>query len=402
MTLAGGYRRRILRAFMSTVGHRRRLHRLMPGDVSGRSHRKERLVLNQLLASLKNRRLIFSIVAGALLIAYLAAPYPSIAMWVGFLFAAYSAVANDSIQTLGTFIASNRDKPWWLCWIFTSVVFVATVLYSWFLFDGDVSHGRLKSKGFEQAPEEFFFLQLAAPVFLWVLTRLKMPVSTTFLLLSCFAASSQGLNAVIAKSVNGYGYAFVCSIALWSLLGRWMQRNFTGKPHPAWRWFQWMTTGCLWSVWLMQDAANIAVYLPRSLSLIEFLVFTGVIVAGLGLLFKMSGESIQQVVDEKSKIVDVRSASVIDLIYAILLYWFKSISETPMSTTWVFIGLLAGRELGMELTRSGEGKGAVHALRLMGKDLLNVTIGFVISLLLAVTINPNLREDVAELLRAVW
>ena len=35
---------------------------------------------------------------------------PSIAMWVGFLFAAYAAVANDSIQTLGTFIASNQDK----------------------------------------------------------------------------------------------------------------------------------------------------------------------------------------------------------------------------------------------------------------------------------------------------
>jgi hypothetical protein len=28
-------------------------------------------------------------------------------MWLGFMFAGYAAVANDSIQTLGTFIVSN-------------------------------------------------------------------------------------------------------------------------------------------------------------------------------------------------------------------------------------------------------------------------------------------------------
>ena len=37
-------------------------------------------------------------------------PYPQYAMWAGFLFAAYAAIANDSIQTIGTFIASNQEK----------------------------------------------------------------------------------------------------------------------------------------------------------------------------------------------------------------------------------------------------------------------------------------------------
>ena len=45
-------------------------------------------------------------------------PYPQYAMWAGFLFAAYAAIANDIIQTLGTFIASNQDKRWWVLWIF--------------------------------------------------------------------------------------------------------------------------------------------------------------------------------------------------------------------------------------------------------------------------------------------
>ena len=46
----------------------------------------------------------------AFILAMFVTPYPHIAMWVGFVFAAYAAVANDSIQTLGTFIASTKIK----------------------------------------------------------------------------------------------------------------------------------------------------------------------------------------------------------------------------------------------------------------------------------------------------
>ena len=71
------------------------------------------------------------------------------------------ATANDSIQTLGTFIASNQDKKWWILWLFIGGVFLVTHSYSWFfsdfvgafdangnpigdgIADGDVSHGRL-------------------------------------------------------------------------------------------------------------------------------------------------------------------------------------------------------------------------------------------------------------------
>ena len=34
-------------------------------------------------------------------------------MMIGFSLAAYSVVANDSVQTLGTFIASNSEKFKW-------------------------------------------------------------------------------------------------------------------------------------------------------------------------------------------------------------------------------------------------------------------------------------------------
>ena len=69
-------------------------------------------------------------------------PYPQYAMWAGFLFAAYAAIANDSIQTIGTFIASNQEKKWWVLWIFIGGSFFFTMLDSWITLGGDVSQGR--------------------------------------------------------------------------------------------------------------------------------------------------------------------------------------------------------------------------------------------------------------------
>lgn len=109
-------------------------------------------------------------------------PYPYLAMWVGFAFAGYSAIANDSIQTIGTFLSSNADRKWWALWLFLGGIFVAVMTTGWIVNSGDVSFGRLQSKGFDQQPESFRYLQVAAPLVLLFLTRLRMPVSTTFLL----------------------------------------------------------------------------------------------------------------------------------------------------------------------------------------------------------------------------
>lgn len=318
---------------------------------------------------------------------------PQVAMWVGFAIAGYSAVANDSIQTLGTFIASNRKTPWWLMWLFVAGIFVLTVGYSWITYNGDVSHQRLLAKGFETAPISFQFLHIAAPIFLLILTRMRMPVSTTFLLLSCFATTGEGILAITLKSVSGYAIAFVVAAGIWLSLGPVMKRRFVGTAHPMWRVAQWASTGFLWSVWLMQDAANIAVYLPRSLGGGQFLAFAGVVVLGLGFLLWKGGERIQEVVDEKADVVDVRAATTIDFIYAVILYIFKDLSNVPMSTTWVFVGLLAGRELAMALRNTGKDPRSLRfAARLVFKDLFYVTVGFTVALVIAAAINPVVRD----------
>jgi uncharacterized membrane protein YhdT len=318
---------------------------------------------------------------------------PQIAMWVGFLFAGYSAVANDSIQTIGTFISSNRDRPWWQLWAFTGLIFIGMMVWSYVAYNGDVSFGRLQSKGFETAPTSFEFLHIAAPLVLMVLTRLRMPVSTTFLLLSSFATEGKGIWAVTLKSVSGYGIAFGMAMLVWLTLGPLMKRRFVGEAHPAWRVGQWISSGSLWAVWLAQDAANIAVFLPRQLSLVQFGAFVGVILVGLAILFRGGGERIQEVVDEKSHVLDVRPATVIDFVYAAILLIFQVWSNVPMSTTWVFVGLLGGRELAMALRQSAEGSRSVGAaLRMMGRDLAYVTIGFAVALLVAALSNPVVAD----------
>ncbi|MEL6546637.1 MAG: hypothetical protein AAFQ82_18570, partial [Myxococcota bacterium] len=306
----------------------------------------------------------------------------------------YSAVANDSIQTIGTFLASNQKQKWWVLWLWIGGIFLATVTYSWVNYAGDVSYGRLASKGFETAPTTFGFMQVAAPLVLLILTRMRMPVSTTFLLLTTFSTEASGVGQVLSKSLFGYALAFVVAIVAWVALAPVIKRFSQGEAHPGWRVAQWLSTGALWSVWLQQDAANVAVYLPRSLSFGQFFAFASLLTAALGVLMYLRGGRIQSIVTEKADVFDVRGATIIVFVYAVILYVFKIQSQVPMSTTWVFIGLLAGREIAMTATKTNSEGRWKSVFKLIGKDVLFASIGLTVSMVLAFAINDSFREQI--------
>lgn len=355
--------------------------------------------VSHFLVYARRERKFFLLVAIGLLVTAVLYPYPQAAMWLGFMFAGYSAVANDSIQTIGTFIASNSNRKWYWLWLYIGSIFVAAVLTSWFLYDGDVSFQRLLSKGLDQSPTDFAFLQVAAPLILLVLTRMKIPVSTTFMLLTSFSGSLGTITGMLQKSTSGYFISFFASILIWFLLAKPIKALVKGKAHEAWVWFQWLTSGFLWYLWIAQDAANVAVYLPRSLSVPQLLFFIAFIFAGLGLLFYLRGDKIQGIVNEKSDVTDVRSATLIDLVYALILFWFTQVSTIPMSTTWVFIGLLAGREIGMKAANYGGGPQKWQkTFKLIGKDILYVSFGLLVSMFLAISVNATIRRELWALL----
>ena len=159
---------------------------------------------------------------------------PKIAMWIGFILAGYSAVANDSIQTLGTFISSNRKVKWWILWLFIGGIMLAVLTYGWHLNSGDISYERLSKI---DQPTEFNFIRLLAPLSLLVLTRLKMPVSTTFLLLSVFS-TSKTIEKMIEKTFIGYFVAFGAALIIWAIVAELKKKKiaFHGSYNiKAWR-----------------------------------------------------------------------------------------------------------------------------------------------------------------------
>ncbi len=299
-------------------------------------------------------------------------------MVLGFLLAAYSVVGNDVIQTLGTFLSSNKDKKWWVLWLYTGTILSAVLVYGWYSYNGDVSYGRLNKVG--ELPQPFEWWYVLPPLVLMLITRVGIPVSTTFLIISVFKIKL--IESMLIKSAMGYLVAFIGAIVIYFLISKAIEKKFLNKPalesnKNLWTVFQWLSTGFLWSMWLIQDLSNIYVYLPRNLSYVGLLLSLVVILGLQAYIFYNKGGKIQKIVNEKTNTHDIRSATIIDFIYGLILFFFKELSSIPMSTTWVFIGLLAGRELA--LNQALKIKSLQSVVKMTVKDLGKVTLGLVVS-----------------------
>ncbi len=292
-------------------------------------------------------------------------------MAIGFLFAAYSVIANDSVQTLGTWIASNNDKfNWKTMWTAASAVLLYTLWYGWYTNGGDISYGRLNKIPFQ----EIQWYHAMAPGLLLLLTRIGVPVSTSFLVLSAFA-STFVLEKMLVKSMMGYAVAAVAAYVIWIGVTKLLDEAKPVKEEhkKAWRIAQWVTTGFLWFTWLSHDMANIAVFLPREIPWDLMVLVSAVFVIGLGYMFREGGGKIQNIVIEKHNTRYVRSATIIDCVYFLILLFFKELNDIPMSTTWVFVGLLCGRELAMATVTGKEKFKTVFPL--ITKDFIKMMIG---------------------------
>ena len=302
---------------------------------------------------------------------------------VGFSLASYSVIANDSVQTLGTWMASNQERfKWYYMWAAASFVLLFTIWYGWSINAGDISYGRLNKIPY--IPIEWY--HAIAPLILVSLTRFGVPVSTTFLVLSAFA-STVVLEKVLTKSALGYIVAASAAYLIWMLVAKfWESKEDIPESHDKyWRVAQWVTTGWLWHTWLSHDMANIAVYLPRQVPVNVMILISIIFVAGLGYMFHEKGGRIQEVVLSKTNTKYVRSATLVDLIYSLILWYFKGYNDIPMSTTWVFVGLLAGRELAFA-TITGKYKFKT-VFPLIGKDFFKMIIGLSLSVVIVLLIH---------------
>ena len=295
---------------------------------------------------------------------------------IGFALAGYSVIANDSIQTLGTFIASKKKWfKWYVLAGSASSVMIIALAWGWYSYDGDISYGRLTRIPYQ----EIQWYHAVAPAILLLLTRVGIPVSTTFLVLSAFA-STVVLEKMLLKSVVGYGLAAMVAYIAWIAVSKFINEKLDEvdeKYIAFWRNSVWVTSGWLWWVWLSHDVANIAVYLPRELDISLLLIVMAYFTALLFYIFYIQGGRIQTVVLEKTGTRYARSATIINVIYAAVLYYFKELNDLPMSTTWVFVGLLCGRELAIS-TMNKDYK-FKYVFPLIGKDFLKMIFGLSVS-----------------------
>ncbi len=334
-------------------------------------------------------------------------------MWLGFILASYSVVGNDVIQTLGTFLTSNEDNvKWYVLWAYAGAILSAVLIlgwadpFGWYDYQYGIAYGRLDKFAM---PEVYSWYYLLPPLVLLMVTRYGIPVSTTFMILTLFSLDkipsevgpmlasitdpSAKLGKMIYKSIMGYMVALSSALVIYLVITRLTEKYFINNPlkkdqRTVWIVLQWFATGFLWWQWLTQDLANIYIYLKggEGLSTIGFFASLSVLLGLLAYIFYSRGGAVQDVVRQKTNTADIRSATFIDLIYGVVLYIFKYDSlglwggKIPMSTTWVFIGLLAGREIGIQFNLERKLSRRVTSMAFM--DLGKVFFGLVISVLL--------------------
>ena len=108
------------------------------------------------------------------------------------------------------------------------------------------------------------------------------------------------------------------------------------------------------------------------------LAASGIFIVFLGYMFYEKGGRIQKIVLEKTGTRYVRSATIIDLVYAFILLFFKQYNDIPMSTTWVFVGLLCGRELAIStIMQDYKFK---YVFPIIAKDFIKMLVGLLVSI----------------------
>ena len=186
---------------------------------------------------------------------------------LGFGLVVLACTANDSLQTLGTFLVSNRGRtPLWLQVLWICLATAAILIFGWIRYHGDPAWDRL---GSFPPPEAFSWFYLIPPLTIAVLTWWGAPSGT-----------------------------------------------------------------------------------------------------------------IQTIIRRKINIHDIRSATLIHLVFGMILFTRAlSMSMIPLSTTWVFLGLLAGRELALvaRLHQSSPG----HAIKQLVRDLFKASVGVGVSIAVA-------------------
>jgi len=272
---------------------------------------------------------------------------------ISFSLAAYAVIWNDAVQTLMTFINSNNDINWKILFALAWVLML-WVLWYWYLAHGwDITYWRLDAKWYVDIDIKWYIPLF--PLLLVFLTRfIWIPVSTSLLMLSIFSWTLL-FEKILTKSALWYGVSFLSAFVVYVVVESFISKikiKFNDKESRKsiyLRSLQFLTTGLLFWTWLMHDMVNIAVFLQDPITLPVMITISLLFMLGLFYTFYINWWPVGDIVTNKTTTNEILSATLIDFIYFLILLYFKELNDIPMSTTWVFVWLLAWRQFGIRV-----------------------------------------------------
>jgi len=153
-----------------------------------------------------------------------------------------------------------------------------------------------------------------------------------------------GVEIPVPSTIQLWIYCIVAFLFVLGILYEREADDSVSRSSIFWRSAQTFTTALLFGTWLMHDMVNIAVFLPTWFGLEIMLLISVLFILGLAYTFHINGWPVGNIVTRKTSTNEIIAATMIDLVYFVILLIFKEWSNIPMSTTWVFVWLLAWRQ----------------------------------------------------------
>lgn len=211
-----------------------------------------------------------------------------------------------------------------------------------------------------------------------------------YILIPFLLSSFPNLNLPDISNLQLVLYSFVAFLfTLWIFYEKEAWES-SWRGSVFWRLAQTFTTVLLFGTWLMHDMVNIAVFLPSQLDLEVMLLISAIFLLWLAYTFHINGGPVWNIVTKKTSTNEIVAATMIDLVYFVILLVFKEWSDIPMSTTWVFIGLLAWRQFAIRainrIDRIEWGWRMNLAFKESWKDFSKIMVGLGISVIALIVV----------------
>lgn len=309
--------------------------------------------------------------------------------WLIVAFTTYNIMFNNSIQTIGLFIASNGDKKTIPNLIFFSSIFVLSILVSWFLTSKEVHYHLLDSINYEEDYINVLFIFL--PILLYFFTKKRIPVSATFLVIPLFA-NKNTIESMINKTSVSYFLSLITSLVVYNLLYKKYKNVISNEKEntsKTWLMAEYVSTGVLWFSWLTVSLCNFVVFLPREFLIYDLLLLSIIGIITIYCILVSNGGEIQKIITQKSDVKNIKTAVIFNTLFSFMLLFIQHINNVPITSTWMFLGVLAGREIAISLN-TFHLNGALkykNCLLKIWRDLSSAILGIILSLIFVYIFN---------------